>query len=737
MDTPPTQLAAKPNLPGTSRVDGLPVPPGLGELNYIQTLLQGMTGQSLTPTSSPTFAGLTLSGLTASRLVMTDAGKSLASVTLSSNLTLSTSTLDTVQDIQATSDPVFASLTLSDLTASVPVVTSALKVLTSQSYADFKTSLVLVQADIGGLTTGDSPTFTGLTLSGLSDGMVQGIDGTLSAVTLGDNLTWTASDTTECLMHFDGADGATTFTDETGRSWSAADGAQIDTAQSVFGGASGLFDGSGDYVSSGDLTGLVFGTGDYTIEFRARLANITGNKGILGIGAVWAAGLNVVVANAVLIVYHNGTSKNFGTAFVANTWAAISICRSSGVLRVFKDGVQLGTDIAATEDLQPATTVFVGRAYSTSYQMNGHIDELRISSSALYTTGYTPASSAFTLTPAGLDTVQDIQTTSSPTFAGLTLTAFSGFVKATAGVLSAAALEAGDIPDISATYVPKSLFDAHTVLYATTDNTPAALSVTEQTVVGRVTGGGIAALAIDSDLTAVSANDDTIPSAKATKAYADLMVPKTLFDANTILAADSDNTPAALTVAEQRLVGRITGGNIDDLTGAQVRTLLGTNPFVVGSDADGDMWYRASGALARMAKGTADYKLFMNAGATAPEWAVGMKIVSFTRDLSSAGGDQSITGVGFKGSHAIFLSTLDNSTLIANIGLDDGVSPGRLTYSGSSWWVITGTSLMGYVASGTYQSGLVSSWDADGFTITWTKAGSPTGTFEIHAIIFR
>lgn len=46
------------------------------------------------------------------------------------------------------------------------------------------------------------------------------------------------------------------------------------------------------------------------------------------------------------------------------------------------------------------------------------------------------------------------------------------------------------------------------------------------------------------------------------------------FDANTILKADSDNTPAALTVAEQRLVGRITSGVITALTAAQVRTLI-------------------------------------------------------------------------------------------------------------------------------------------------------------------
>jgi hypothetical protein len=51
---------------------------------------------------------------------------------------------------------------------------------------------------------------------------------------------------------------------------------------------------------------------------------------------------------------------------------------------------------------------------------------------------------------------------------------------------------------------------------------------------------------------------------------------KALFDANSILAADSDDTPAAVTVAEQRVVGRITGGNITALTAAQINTLLGT-----------------------------------------------------------------------------------------------------------------------------------------------------------------
>jgi hypothetical protein len=48
---------------------------------------------------------------------------------------------------------------ITGLTASVPVVTDASKNLASVSYATFKSSLAIAQADVSGLTTGDSPTF--------------------------------------------------------------------------------------------------------------------------------------------------------------------------------------------------------------------------------------------------------------------------------------------------------------------------------------------------------------------------------------------------------------------------------------------------------------------------------------------------------------------------------------------------------------------------------------------------
>jgi hypothetical protein len=56
--------------------------------------------------------------------------------------------------------------------------------------------------------------------------------------------------------------------------------------------------------------------------------------------------------------------------------------------------------------------------------------------------------------------------------------------------------------------------------------------------------------------------------------HANAFVLKTLFDAQSILAATTDDTPAALTIAENRIVGRKTGGNVAALTAAEVAAII-------------------------------------------------------------------------------------------------------------------------------------------------------------------
>ena len=66
----------------------------------------------------------------------------------------------------------------------------------------------------------------------------------------------------------------------------------------------------------------------------------------------------------------------------------------------------------------------------------------------------------------------------------------------------------------------------------------------------------------------------------------------------------------------------IDGGNIDGATlGANSTVTVTDLTMTLGSDVDGDIYYRTSNKLTRLAKGTGLQVLRMNSGATAPEWA--------------------------------------------------------------------------------------------------------------------
>lgn len=119
--------------------------------------------------------------------------------------------------------------------------------------------------------------------------------------------------------------------------------------------------------------------------------------------------------------------------------------------------------------------------------------------------------------------------------------------------------------------VSRSLFDANTILIATTDDTPAALTVGASTFVGRKSTGGIVAMTPTEAKTELA-----IAEADVTNLVSDLAakVPKSLFDANTILIATSDDTPVALTVGASTFVGRKSAGGIVALTPAEAKTEL-------------------------------------------------------------------------------------------------------------------------------------------------------------------
>jgi hypothetical protein len=186
------------------------------------------------------------------------------------------------------------------------------------------------------------------------------------------------------------------------------------------------------------------------------------------------------------------------------------------------------------------------------------------------------------------------------------------------------------------------------------------------------------------------------------------------------------------------LTGNVTGNVTGDVTGDLTGNADTATSVTVGSDADGDMYYRASSTLARLAKSTANFKLFMNAGATGPEWAAGIKIGTFTRAMDAATGDVAYTGVGFKPSHIIFLTMLTDKSW--SIGFDSSAAKYVIFMIGATNYSSASTASIYLIEDGTSknQTAIVKTLGADGFTLTWTRTGATaSATGYIYYMAFR
>ena len=211
---------------------------------------------------------------------------------------------------------------------------------------------------------------------------------------------WDPSDTV-LMLHMDGADASTTFTDETGKTLTANGTAQIDTAQSVFGGASGLF--SSSYLSIPDSADWDFGTGDFTIDFRFRSAIADPNVDyMITLGDIdQTEGMHIRADDTVLRVKILGSIYNFALDFAQDTWYHIAVTRNGTNLRAFADGTQIGVTETNSSDIVSGTvgvTIADGYASGTGAgPMNGWLDELRIvKGTAVWTGNFTAPTAAYT-----------------------------------------------------------------------------------------------------------------------------------------------------------------------------------------------------------------------------------------------------------------------------------------------------------------------------------------------------
>ena len=198
------------------------------------------------------------------------------------------------------------------------------------------------------------------------------------------------------LMHFDGTNGSTTFTDVYGHTFTANGAAALSTSQAKFGTAS-LQPGVGYAKCS--TSDSAFGLpGDFTVECFCYPASGL-SPSLFGI--VWTAlsgGWEIYNASA-----KNGpwNFRKIGTGDLVtgsatmtnNAWNHIAVVRSGSTIKLYINGT---LDASGTNSSTFSQAGLQIGTCESSGQFSGYIDEFRISKVARYTSNFTPTSSAFT-----------------------------------------------------------------------------------------------------------------------------------------------------------------------------------------------------------------------------------------------------------------------------------------------------------------------------------------------------
>lgn len=209
------------------------------------------------------------------------------------------------------------------------------------------------------------------------------------------------------LLHCDGANGSTTFTDSSAAARTVTpSNCTISTAQSKFGGASARFaSGVLPRLSIPTSADFDFGSGDFTLEawVRPDTSTFTGTLMDRGRYTDFSPWTLILVDGKVRLTCSTGAFTSWDvcnilstTALAANTWYHVAATRQSTAFKIFINGTEEGS---ATSSATLGTTtepVQVGRSNTSANPFLGYMDDIRITKGvARYTSGFSVPTEAF------------------------------------------------------------------------------------------------------------------------------------------------------------------------------------------------------------------------------------------------------------------------------------------------------------------------------------------------------
>jgi hypothetical protein len=146
-----------------------------------------------------------------------------------------------------------------------------------------------------------------------------------------------------------------------------------------FGTGAGFYDGSTGYLQLANTADYDMGTGDYTVSAWMRVSSISaGYQVIMGHSSGTSYALQVQVNNAqIWFSSSSSTSTTFAFVFATNTWYYIEIARSSGSVKAFVNGTQVGSTWSDATNMSGGGYPFKVGVHNGQW-MNGLLDNVKV-----------------------------------------------------------------------------------------------------------------------------------------------------------------------------------------------------------------------------------------------------------------------------------------------------------------------------------------------------------------------
>lgn len=218
---------------------------------------------------------------------------------------------------------------------------------------------------------------------------------------------------TKLLLHFDGADEATSTTDSSDSGHTITmTGVKIDNGASVFGTSSAYFDGTDDYISAPASSDFDFGTGAFTIEFWFKANQTNSFERFVSFGTSSSPFYFYTVAyqpsgqKYEFVVYNGGSWETTGrllqadaSDIEADVWTHLALVRESGDSdpKLYINGVERSFTAHASSQSMPSLSfssqsgalMKIGSFMGSVDAFAGYLEEVRISKGvARYTSNF-------------------------------------------------------------------------------------------------------------------------------------------------------------------------------------------------------------------------------------------------------------------------------------------------------------------------------------------------------------